>query len=102
MKCVRSQQHRKGQMSDIYKLAEYGIAIFTVGLCITVIWLLFKNFLKHTERQTQTFSESVREIADRHERERVVWLSSEEKRSNQTNEVLSDLRDIIKESIRRS
>lgn len=89
-------------MSDIYNLAEYGIAIFTVGLCITVIWLLFKNFLKHTERQTQTFSESVREIADRHERERVVWLSSEEKRSNQTNEVLSDLRDIIKESIRRS
>ena len=87
-------------MSDIYKLAEYGIAIFTVGLCVTIIWLLFKNFLSHTEKQTQTFSESVREIADRHERERENWLTSEERRSEQTTEVLSDLRDIIRESIR--
>ena len=87
-------------MGDAYKLAEYGIAIFTVGLCVTVIWLLFKNFLTHTERQTQTFSESVREIADRHERERSEWLSSEERRSNQTTEVLADLKEIIRESIR--
>ena len=88
-------------MSDIFKLAEYGIAIFTVGLCVTIIWLLFKNFLNHTERQTQTFSDSVREIADRHERERASWLTSEERRSEQTTEVLSGLREIIRESIRK-
>jgi hypothetical protein len=88
-------------MSEAYKLAEYGIAIFTVGLCITVVWLLFNNFLKHTERQTETFSKSVSDLADRHERERNDWLSSEERRANQTNEVLSDLKEIIKDSLRK-
>jgi hypothetical protein len=88
-------------MSEAFKLAEYGVAIFTVGLCITLVWLLFNNFLKHTEKQNQAFSDSVKDIADRHERERHDWLSSEERRSEQTTEVLSDLRDIIKESIRK-
>lgn len=87
-------------MSDVYKLAEYGIAIFTVGTCITLIWLLFSRFLKHTEKQNENFSESVKEIAERHAQERHVWLSSEERRTQQTTEVLTDLRDIIKDSIR--
>lgn len=88
-------------MSEAYKLAEYGIAIFTVGLCVTIIWLLFNNFLKHAEKQNESFSRSVSGIADRHERERRDWLASEERRADQAHEILTELRDVIRESMRK-
>lgn len=81
-------------------LAEYGIGIFSVGTSLAIIWLLFNKLIKHTERQNESFTGTVKDLADRHERERATWSEVEGRRASQTDKVLSELRDVIRDSIK--
>ena len=80
-------------------LAEYGVAVFTVGVSLSVVWLLMNKFLRHSELQSKNFTETVTDLADRHERERGEWVRTETERLGRTDAVLLELRDAIRESI---
>lgn len=83
-------------------LAEYGIAIFTVGVTLFVVRTLITRFIEHTETQTDKFSSTITDLADRHEKERNNWSEMEEHRLERTDKVLSELREAIQESIKYS
>lgn len=88
-------------MTDVLPaLAEYGVAIFSVGVSLTVVWLLLSKFMKHSESQSEAFTTTVKDLADRHERERERWTDVETQRMSKTDDVLSELKDAIRESIR--
>lgn len=89
-------------LESLPSLAEYGIAIFTVGVTLFVVRTLITRFIDHTETQTEKFSSTVTDLADRHERERSVWSQAEGQRLERTDKVLSELREAIQESIKHS
>lgn len=83
-------------------LAEYGIAVFSVGVSLAVVWLLMSKFIRHSESQSRAFTDAVADLADRHERERGTWIKSESERLARSDAVLSELKDAIRESIQRN
>lgn len=87
-------------MPDLDKYFEYGVGVGMFMVSVILLLLTFRYFTKSNEAIAKNFSDSLDHLDERHRDERDLWQTSEDRRQNQTNEVIMRIDRTIRDCLK--